>query len=224
MVRSHNDTDMKNFFFALTLLMTSFISSTLVVNFALANSYNPKNTFQAVWKAITELQKRLDHLNLVPGPQGPEGKQGPPGPSGPPGPPGPAGASQSILSNDLKPILINKSTCLTSAKQFIFQWDLKNNFGFIPTQPSESLESSDNLSDRINTGVSWGTLTFENQSSRSGNGTANDIVIDSKGMTFYGSSVYSFSGTVFWQGFFIPISIRGQVQTTPSCPVPEVNQ
>lgn len=75
----------------------------LIVNPIMASS-NPSGTpFQAIWDAISDLQKQITNIQLIPGPVGPQGLHGEPGlpghqgdagiqgESGPPGPKGDPG-------------------------------------------------------------------------------------------------------------------------------------
>lgn len=69
------------------------IALALVVSVASAK-VETGNPWDAIWKAITELQNKIDNIVLTPGPmgpQGPQGEQGDKGDKGDPGEPGQQG-------------------------------------------------------------------------------------------------------------------------------------
>ncbi|MEK7575559.1 MAG: collagen-like protein [Patescibacteria group bacterium] len=70
----------------------------LVVGVSVASAQGGGNPWDAIWKAITELQNKIDNIVLTPGPvgpQGPQGIQGLQGEIGPIGSQGPQGESGS---------------------------------------------------------------------------------------------------------------------------------
>ena len=75
---------------AASFLITFFIVATTSISYAAPNGNNP---FDAVWKAIRDLQTQISSIELTPGPAGPQGLQGEQGPKGDPGPQGEKGDS-----------------------------------------------------------------------------------------------------------------------------------
>lgn len=81
----------------------------LGINAVLAKDQPDGAPFEAIWKAIKNLQEQINNIQLIPGSPGPTGPpgpqglqgelglQGPPGPIGPRGEPGPAGLNLKVV-------------------------------------------------------------------------------------------------------------------------------
>jgi len=72
---------------AVSFLIAFFIAATTSISYAAPNGNSP---FDAVWKAIQNLQTQISSIELMQGPVGPEGPQGAKGDTGEQGPVGSA--------------------------------------------------------------------------------------------------------------------------------------
>ena len=63
-----------------------FLAFLLIFGTSISYAQNNEDPFTALWRAIEKLEKRLDNIQLIPGPTGPQGETGPPGPQGAMGP------------------------------------------------------------------------------------------------------------------------------------------
>lgn len=64
------------------VLVSGFALGVVALNVARAQDSPPGSPFDALWAAITDLQRQIAEIQLLPGPPGPQGSPGPRGPQG----------------------------------------------------------------------------------------------------------------------------------------------
>ena len=148
------------------------------------------------------------------GPQGESGAQGLVGPQGSIGPQGPAGISTS-LPDYLKP-RIPYGDVRRQNLGLIIYWQNSSSWY---NDLGKILDAS-----FVSNGISWGTVTITDSSgrtmTRSANGTSGQISFNFNGGDIPSNSSFSFTftGGIYWQGFLIPLNMRGNIPAGDSPP------
>jgi len=148
------------------------------------------------------------------GPQGESGAQGLVGPQGPIGPQGPAGISTS-LPDYLKP-RIPYGDVRRNNLDLVIYWQNSSSWY---NDLGKILDTS-----FVSNGISWGTITITDPNGRtmtqSANGTSGQILFNFNGGDIPSNSSFSFifTGGIYWQGFLIPLNMRGNIPAGASPP------
>jgi len=158
------------------------------------------------------------------GDKGDKGDVGATGPQGEQGPIGPKGDSAATLPLALMPHIKNPALCIYGGAMS-FRWTLYNDYGDI-SRTSLALPdggSGGSNNDNNSTGVSWGTATINYYNSpvvrtAIANGFSYQISFtqDANGNAFSDTSnvptnsEVRYSGSIYWNGFTIPINIAAR--------------